>query len=55
MAIQTNRLSAFGDEVNSSSEVNKDVLTDTFNRKHTYLRISITERCKQSNSSSIIL
>ena len=35
-------------EVESRHEqasVNHDVLTDTFQRKHNYLRISLTERC----------
>ncbi|KAF7393966.1 hypothetical protein HZH68_010785 [Vespula germanica] len=38
----SNRIKEFREKLNTYSD---DILTDSFGRRHTYLRISITERC----------
>nr|XP_050856026.1 molybdenum cofactor biosynthesis protein 1 isoform X2 [Vespula vulgaris] len=38
----SNRIKEFREKLNTHSD---DILTDSFGRRHTYLRISITERC----------
>uniref|UniRef100_A0ABD2VZU6 Uncharacterized protein n=1 Tax=Trichogramma kaykai TaxID=54128 RepID=A0ABD2VZU6_9HYME len=40
---QSNRLEEFREKLNSNKDVS--ILMDSFGRQHTYLRISLTERC----------